>query len=105
MLTTNDRLQVISDGEKMGIITPSWGVMTVQKPVVRNLTVNQEFDRFESMHGDRFAMPRCVTIDISIYALGYDLNPDQNDLIDFGLVDQMSVRQLFDAINKKLSKR
>ena len=82
-------------------------IYVINQPDFNSLQVNFPRDRFETYPGtmDFFPSGR-VDFELEFSASTYEVSENINkELLDFGLVNQMTVNQLFKEINKKLDKR
>lgn len=101
----NTPVQIVANNGKLGIVAPSFGTLVALDPVVKRIAVDCQREMLESCSGNSICVDSFYDIVVEMKAQQLVSNLDQKELLDFGLVDNMSVRQLFEAINSKLSKR
>ena len=98
--------QIISDGEKMALVMYD-RVIIIQSPLFNQLEIDFNPERINFMDGSSgMSYPHRTNFELSFSVGSYHQSENINkELLDFGLVNQMTVNQLFKEINKKLDKR
>ena len=100
--------QFVCDGDRAGLLHPQLGTLIFEHAALRNLSVNVLADIHEvpyiggKIHRMRGLQSSEVSIDI--VAGMVTMGAGQN-LIDFNLVRNMTVRQLLTEIDRRLKKR
>ena len=97
--------QLVSDGQKAGLIFKDF-IYIIERPYFSSLKVQHKTRDHPFMDGSLMSEFERVEFDLSFVADKYFCSENINkELLDFGLVNQMTVNQLFKEINKKLDKR
>ena len=103
----DQRCQVISDGEQMGLILPNNGVIMIQKPFVRSFSVDTELLEIhaESFKSPIHMVPVAEQLNIHLTGLDYKIRQGSVDLFDFDFFRNMTVRDLLGVIGRKIEER
>ena len=99
--------QIISDGNKMGVVMFDH-IYIMDSPRFESITVDFPHDEIQDIRGYVTSVRHYDSPDFTLkfQAREYQVCENINkELLDFGLVSQMTVNRLFKEINKKLDKR
>ena len=107
-----DLLQIAGDGKELALLMPTHGVFLLREPIVTSFSLSVDSPAIFGMSSRNSLWdepvlqgPTTVSVDLSIIAGDYSSFTDNVSLIDYKMAKNMSVRELFQAINKKIEKR
>lgn len=106
----NRAWQIIGDGKKTALIMPDYGIYVLEKPIITSFEIDMPFPlEVHSAFGNRSFIPshlnRGFDIKINLWAKDAESREGDTRLLDFGLVNRMTVTELFQAIRKKINER